>query len=194
MTRFTIPIKDILGSVYYRYSISTNAINLTLGNSVTVTVTCKSVFGGAVSGKELTLYYGGVSQGNQTTDSNGVATWTITPTDTGLKKIAVGDAVMFITVGGWQTKTVNTYTTFYVNERERLAMFKYYRTNYNFTSTSEVTLHSGAIPSAYRPPVSVICTSYNVTITGAVASNGNIVAYTNSTGTKNINLNAFWHY
>lgn len=194
MTRFTIPISDILGLSYYRYSLSTDSVNVSLGSSVTVTCTVTNVFGSVVSGKELTLYFKGNSQGTATTNSNGVATWTITPTASGLSKLVCGNAVMFITVGGWQTKTVNTYTTFYVNERERLAMFKYYRTNYNFTSTSEITLHSGAIPSAYRPSVSVICASYRADIIGAVTSGGNITSTTTTTGTKNINLYAMWHY
>lgn len=94
----------------------------------------------------------------------------------------------------WTSQTVGTYGTLYVNTALRLCEFKYFRTNYKFNNTSEVTLHSGAIPSAYRPKQTIICAVYQVSIIGAVTTDGNIVSTTSSTGTKTINMSAFWHY
>ena len=97
-------------------------------------------------------------------------------------------------INSWTSQTVGTYGTLYVNTALRLCEFRYYRTNYKFNNTSEVTLHTGAIPSAYRPKQTIICAVYQVTIVGAVTTNGDIVSTTSSTGTKAINMNAFWHY
>lgn len=97
-------------------------------------------------------------------------------------------------VSTWTSQTIATYGTLYVNTALRLCEFRYYRTNYKFNNTSEVTLHTGAIPSAYRPKQTIICAVYQISIIGAVTTGGNIVSTTSTTGTKTINMNAFWHY
>jgi hypothetical protein len=45
-----------------------------------------------------------------------------------------------------------------------------------------------------KPVLPTPLTSYNVTINGAVDTNGRILSATNSTGTKTINLRGMWHY
>jgi len=97
-------------------------------------------------------------------------------------------------VSTWTSQTIATYGTLYVNTALRLCEFRYFRTNYKFNNTSEVTLYSGAIPSAYRPKQTIICAVYQVSIIGAVTTNGDILSTTSSTGTKTINMSAFWHY
>ena len=87
-----------------------------------------------------------------------------------------------------------SYATLYVNEDIRMCHYRYYRTGYNFTSTNEVTLHTGHIPSGYRPPMPTLLTAYNVTIIGGILANGNLTVQTSSTGSKTINLSAVWHY
>ena len=94
----------------------------------------------------------------------------------------------------WTSQTVATYGTLYVNTALRLCEFRYVHSNYKFTSTSQVTLHTGAIPSTYRPKFTVIMASWNTTIGIAVGSEGDIIANTSATGTKNIIGTAFWHY
>ena len=89
----------------------------------------------------------------------------------------------------------SSYGDLWVNPTIRMAHFRYYRENYNFTSANtEITLHTGAIPSAYRSSVNTILASYNTSIVGAVKSEGDITAQTNATGTKNLNFSAMWHY
>lgn len=89
----------------------------------------------------------------------------------------------------------NTYiTNFEVNTGLRLCVLKYYRTGYNFTSASEVTLHTGIIPSAYRPSHTHIGSSYNPKISCAVNSSGNIFVNTIESGSKTLNLTIWWHY
>ena len=73
MTRFSVKLKNILGSAYYRYEIGTSANNFTKGETCTVTVTVKDIFGNAVQNKDIVLYNSGTSEGTETTDSNGQA-------------------------------------------------------------------------------------------------------------------------
>ena len=100
MTRFTVPIKDILNLSYYRYEITPSTLNPTINTAFTVTVTCTNVKGNAISGKELTLYYDGATQGAETTDSNGEATWTITPNSWGNHDLRVGNTHCQVEVDG----------------------------------------------------------------------------------------------
>ena len=98
----------------------------------------------------------------------------------------------------WTSVTLNSgtsYGTLWVNPTIRLAHFRYYRENYNYSSTNtEITLHSEAIPSDYRPSNNNILASYNTSIVGAVKSEGDITTQTNSTGSKTINFSGMWHY
>lgn len=100
-----------------------------------------------------------------------------------------------IDVGGWvNVIPTHQYGSIWVNEKLRMCEFKYYRQNYNFTSTSEVTFGTNIIPSGYRPSIVVTCSILDVNIGGVIDTSGNFKAYTSSTGTKNINASAVWHY
>lgn len=98
----------------------------------------------------------------------------------------------------WTEIKVNSYATIWVNTKLRLVDFSYYRENYNFTSTNGVTLHEGKnYPNnlkLYKPSHSVKFACYNPNITGYIDSSGNIIFRSDSTGTKNINASAMWHY
>lgn len=94
----------------------------------------------------------------------------------------------------WTTQTLVTYGTFYVNTAMRLCEFHYSRSGYNFSSTNAVTLHTGAIPSAYRPKHNVNLGAYIGEIGGQVTTEGNIQVKSYATGSKNIYLSGFWHY
>lgn len=81
-----------------------------------------------------------------------------------------------------------------MNEALRLCDFKYYRTDYNFTKTSSITLHSNLVPEGYRPVVNVICASFNDVIVAGIIVDGSLSVAASSTGSKNINISAMWHY
>lgn len=110
----------------------------------------------------------------------------------------IADAIASIgKPNGWKTVACSngtSYATLYVNEDIRMCHYRYYRTGYNFTSTSEITLHNGHIPSDYRPPMPTLLTAYNVTLIGGILANGNLTVQTSTTGSKTINLTAVWHY
>lgn len=110
-------------------------------------------------------------------------------------KLSANNAFAQVDVGGWVDKIpTHTYGHLYVNEKLRMCEFKYYRQNYNFSSTSEVTFGTNIVPSEYRPAIVITCSILDVSIGGVIDTSGNFKAYTSSTGTKNINASAVWHY
>jgi len=99
-------------------------------------------------------------------------------------------------ISGWVSfNTTNPYMTAYYNNALRLFFFRYYRQNYNFTTTDEITLEGDlGLGNIWSPVMNTILSSYNATIIGAVLTEGKLKAQTTSTGTKTINLTGMWHY
>ena len=99
-------------------------------------------------------------------------------------------------ISGWVSwTTTNPYMTAYCNNALRLFMFRYYRQDYNFTTTREITLEVDlGLGDIWVPVMITILSSYNPTIGGAVLTDGTLRVNTNSTGTKTINLSGMWHY
>ena len=199
MVKFKIPIKDLLGRAYYHYKLGNDITNGTKGQTNVVHCTVTNVFGNPVSNKDVTLYAQGVEVSTKTTNALGYVEWEIPLDNASLRLYTVDNQTTYTIVknGGWNTYTpsLNSYTTLYYNEDTRTIEFHYYRTNYNFTSTSEITLHSGLIPSAYRPKTNIICAIYDVRNVGAVKSNGDVCVTTTTSGSgRIINMSAMWHY
>jgi hypothetical protein len=97
-------------------------------------------------------------------------------------------------ISGWVNfNPTNPYVTISINEALRLFMFRYYRPNYEFTTTNEISLGS-VVNSGFTPVMNTILSSYNATIIGAVLTDGSLTVQTTSTGTKTINLTGMWHY
>ena len=111
MTSKKIKTSDILGSNYYTYELSSSNYTPSLNATITITCTCKSVYGDVVGSKSLTLYKNGSSVSSQTTNSSGVATWSnISCSTAGLQKYSVGDTVIEVFVDT-TSKTGHTHTT-----------------------------------------------------------------------------------
>lgn len=91
MTTKRIRTSDILGSNYYTYELSSTKYTTALNSTITITCTCKNVYGDAVGSKSLTLYQNGTSKGSKTTNSSGIATWSITCSTAGLQKFNIED-------------------------------------------------------------------------------------------------------
>ena len=79
-----------------------------------------------------------------------------------------------------------------MNEAEKLCRLTYYRTGYNFNDTSFKTLHSAVIPSKYRGLA--IGQTNDPTMSFLIASNGDIQAKSNTTGSRTINASVNWVY
>ncbi len=91
MTTKKIKTSDILGSSYYAYELSSSNYTPALNDTITITCTCKNVYGNAVGSKSLTLYQNGTSKGSKTTNSSGIVTWSITCSTAGLQKFNIED-------------------------------------------------------------------------------------------------------
>ena len=98
----------------------------------------------------------------------------------------------------WNYIKVNDYCWMWVNTQLRLVDFNYYRTDYNFKTTNEITFHSGKNYSnslkAYSPAHSVKLAAYNPGISGMVNVDGDILFRSDTVATRSINASAMWHY
>ena len=95
---------------------------------------------------------------------------------------------------GWTYKKLNDYSSIYYNDSIRLCDFRYYRKEYNFTKTDSFTLHTGLIPSAYRPKFDIILPFYHYHLIGYIGDNGNFQIKTDNKAKYAINTRAVWHY
>lgn len=98
MTTKKIKTSDILGDNYYIYELTSSNYTPALNDTITITCTMKDVYGAAASGKSITLYQNGTSKGAQTTNSSGVATWSITCSTAGLQKFNIKDTSIEVLV------------------------------------------------------------------------------------------------
>ena len=99
MTSKKIKTKDILGSNYYVYELSSSNYNPYINGSITITCTCKTVYGDAVSSKQLELYWNNESYDTSYTNSNGVATFIVEPLSyEGVQKFTIGNDSIFVAV------------------------------------------------------------------------------------------------
>ena len=197
MVRFNVPISSILGTGYFHYNLYASKYNPNIDETITVTLEVKNVFGQGVSGKSVALYKQGTYVSTETTNSNGVATWSITCDEWGIIHFDTGDVACEVMVSGWKQVTLasgSSYGTLYVNGVERLAYFRYYRQNYEVTQIATITLHSNAIPSDYCPLFPTNCTMLRADLTGSVGADGSIVLVAWDTGKRTINMSAMWHY
>ena len=101
MTSKKIKTKDILGKNYYNYNLSSSNYNPSLNSTITITCIVKNVYNNTIPNKSLQLKQNGVNIGNSvSTNSNGVATWTITSLENGLNVFSVDNAQISVYVDG----------------------------------------------------------------------------------------------
>ena len=108
-----IKLEDVLGNKYYNYNLTSSNYNPSLNSSITLTCLVTNILGDAVSGKELQLSKNGTSLGTsykKTTNSSGVATWSITCTDGGLQTYSIDIEEIEIFVDN-KANSTHTHTT-----------------------------------------------------------------------------------
>lgn len=98
MVKKKIKVSDILGDSYYVYELASSNYTPTLNGTITITCTIKDVYGTAASGKSITLYQNGISKGVETTNSSGVATWSVTCSTAGIQSFKVGSKTIEVFV------------------------------------------------------------------------------------------------
>lgn len=115
-TRLSVKLKNMLGLNFYRYELTSSTYNPIIDTAFTVTVKVTDIFGNNVSNKPVTLYHDGTSVSSQNTDSNGTASWTITPTTWGIHDFNVSNKHIQVNVDGWRTIQNSTTYTFLRNK------------------------------------------------------------------------------
>ena len=98
MTIKKIKTSNILGNNYYIYKLTSTNYTPNLDSTITITCICQDVYGDNIPNKTLTLYQNETSKGNKTTNSNGVATWSITCSTAGLQRFSIEDQVIEVFV------------------------------------------------------------------------------------------------
>ena len=178
MTRFSVKLSNILGLSFYRYELTSSNYNPTIDTAFTITVKVTDVFGNNVNNKSVTLYHDGTSVSSQTTDSNGVATWTITPSTWGIHDFNVANTHTQVQVGGW--KQIATYLS------NRVILYSDGRNGYikvdgTFSWDTSARIHDlVTIDSNYTP-------KGNATINYDPSSRTLMPVYIYSTGTLRVN-------
>lgn len=185
MVKFKVPLKDILQNAYYQYELTSSNYDPQIDTAFTITCSCRNVLGNPIANKELTLYENGNEYDTATTNANGIATWTITPTLWGKKHYAVENTSIDLDVGGW--KQIKSYASgFYtlsINGLTRTAKLRVSISNTNIAS-GENYRQDGWVTSSYRPNGTVIglmARLQNVEI--VVSSGGNVYVYNPTSST-----------
>ena len=160
MVKFKVPLKDILGRCYYQYELSSSNYNPYIHETITITCICKNILGNPIANKELELMMNGVSQGTETTNELGIATWSIKLGDWGNKHFHIGNATLDLTVTGWKliAKYSTDRITLYSDGKWGMVVISGTWSN---SKTGEVVL--GIIDSEYSP-FSNVSTNYAYTV------------------------------
>ena len=89
MTKKTIKASDVLGDNYYIYELTSSNYTPALNGTITITCTVTDVYEDPIGNKSITLYKNGTSVSTQTTNSSGVATWSVTCSTAGIQSFKV---------------------------------------------------------------------------------------------------------
>ena len=96
MTGTTVNASTVLGANYEIITLEPNNYNPEIDDEITITCTVQDVYGDPVANKSVTLYQDGTSEGTETTDNTGAASWTITLTDWDIHHFNVANATLNI--------------------------------------------------------------------------------------------------
>lgn len=110
MTTKKIKTSDVLGDNYYIYELSSSNYTPALNGTITITCTVTDVYGDSINNKSITLYKNGTSVSTKTTNSSGVATWSVTCSDAGIQSFKVGNKAIEVFVDN-KSDTGHTHTT-----------------------------------------------------------------------------------
>ena len=183
MSRFTVPIADILGNAYYRYDLTLSDYEPKTASTITVTCTVKNVFGSNVQNKTVELFLNGTSQGTATTNANGVATWSITFGETRSALFRVENAYAYVNYNSWrlaETKASGKVKVYVMNNMVALSI----QDSFTLTANSSTTI--ATISSQYAPNYT-LTTPYHLStpnVLCAISSVGVIEVRNNTTSTS----------
>lgn len=149
MTRTTVNASTVLGANYEIITLEPNNYNPQIDDEITITCTVQDVYGDPVANKSVTLYQDGTSEGTETTDNTGAATWTITFSDWDVHHFNVANATIELSAKG--CKITHPHEYYWIYEWEDKAGVKIHiNTNINFP-TSWTNINNVVIPHRLAP-------------------------------------------
>ena len=155
------------------------------GSTITVTCTCKNVLGNPISNKTVELFLNETSQGTATTNSNGVATWSITFGATRSALFRVENAYAYVNYNSWKLVEIKESGKVKVYANENMVALSIQET---FTLTANGNRKIATISSKYAPNYTVSTPFHpqmhqtNISI----GADGSIMAYNQASVTSGI--------
>ena len=134
MTRTTVNASTVLGANYEIITLEPNNYNPQIDDEISITCTVQDVYGDPVANKSVTLYQDGTSEGTETTDNTGAATWTLTFSDWDVHHFNVANATLDLKAEGWRTAYDDT--NYLVKYTDKLVSVTLHTTS---TSTIDTT-------------------------------------------------------
>ena len=174
----------------YQYQITPETYNPTIDSEVVITVQVMDYAGDMVANKSVTLYKDGTSVSSSTTNSSGVATWTITLTDWDIHHFNVENVTLELKAKGW--KTLVNDNGYLIRTKDNRVQFSLNVDSVAFP-TSFTAFGGGAkVPTGYRPYASVVvpCKS-DYPLFVAVRNDGTVERKTASTSQQTAGCYAF---
>lgn len=86
----------------YFYSLSASNYNPLIDNDITITLTVTDIYGSAANNKNVTLYQNGNVVSTKSTNSSGIAEWTVDCNDWGRQDFSVNNTHCQVYVTGWR--------------------------------------------------------------------------------------------
>ena len=142
MIWFKVPIKNILGLVYYRYELTASDNNPKVGDKITLYCKVTNVFGRPIKDKHVELYMNNELIGETITNEDGIATWTNTFTNSGVKDFWVNTVHCTVFVSSFKVLYARDGIIWTINQASGLSNVRYYRagTSVNVNANSFITL------------------------------------------------------
>ena len=144
MIWFKVPIKNILGLAYYRYELTASDNNPKVGDTITLYCKVTNVFGRPIKDKYVELYMNNELIGETTTNEDGIATWTNTFANSGVKDFWVNTVHCTVFVRSFKVLYTGDGLTWTINQATGLSNVNYYNSSTNITvnANSYITLKS----------------------------------------------------
>ena len=180
----------------FHYELTASKYTPLVSESVTFTCHCTDVNDDNVSGKSLTLKWNGNTVSTNSTNSDGIATWTINgfSTNLGLQRFSVNGVECTINVRGWRlisSADITDYQIYENGDRRIKIIFNYDTVSLTTTWT---TLSQSAIgDTTKRPPTDVVVVGHYGNYVIRVNTSGSIMART-ITGTATTAIYGYMEY
>lgn len=137
MIWFKTPIKNILGLVYYRYELTASDNNPKVGDTITLYCKVTNVFGKPIKNKYVELYMNNELIGETITNEDGIATWTNTFADSGVKDFWVNTVHCTVFVSAFKVLYTENGLTWTINQATGLSNVTYYNSSTNLTINAD---------------------------------------------------------